>query len=283
MAKNNKAKKQAKRLKQKLKKQAKKLAEKTCTVCMVNHCEENHCTQCKGNDKRVCRDCIINLLKNETITEDLGSRFAIVTKVNYTCPHCRKKIPPPAWVNTTRVASLKMAQLMAETLPDDHQFKPILLNDVAATKASLTRIYDFNQLIVKSNGSSGSSALYIAIQFNHFEVLKVLVNSGLFDANAEEYIEDITMSTLQYAAFLGHVKCVDILLKAPTIEVNSVDEDGSTALHAAALNKKTDCFKRLLQHPDIDMNKLNKFGKSPLDIAIENELNIVEYIVDMYC
>ena len=73
----------------------------------------------------------------------------------------------------------------------------------------------------------------------------------------------------------GHA--LQLLKDDPTIDINTQDESGMTALHYAVMYEKEEVVKALLDHPDIKPSLKNKQGKTPLDIALAtNNTAIIE-------
>ena len=70
--------------------------------------------------------------------------------------------------------------------------------------------------------------------------------AALLDAKADvNLVDDRQATPLHLAAAEGHVKCVEILLRAPGIEVNTRDANGCAPLHLAAAAPRA-CIKALL-------------------------------------
>jgi ankyrin repeat protein len=72
---------------------------------------------------------------------------------------------------------------------------------------------------------------------------------------------------LQTAAYLGHVRIVELLLKVDDQDPNIVDHHGEHALGSAArsTSPRRDCVVRLLlNRPDIDVNRRNDLGRTAL-------------------
>ncbi|MBE6417935.1 MAG: hypothetical protein E7033_05660 [Akkermansiaceae bacterium] len=98
---------------------------------------------------------------------------------------------------------------------------------------------------------------------NDADVLELLIQDGV-NVNAQD--EDCE-TPLIWAAYLGHYKCVELLLAAPGIDVNAQNKGGNTALHGASAVGQNKCIKLLLQSPGVDINLQNKNGYTPLIAA----------------
>ena len=68
----------------------------------------------------------------------------------------------------------------------------------------------------------------------------------------------IAGTTTSWSKFQGdenHPVVVTALLAADSIDVNAADENGSTALHEAAMEGHTECVKLLLEVEALDLYK----------------------------
>ena len=66
-----------------------------------------------------------------------------------------------------------------------------------------------------------------------------------------------------------HMKCLDILLQQPDIDVNIRDCFGSTPLHLAAWDDRPECVKKLLSVSGIDLNIQDINNGSVLDVVAQ--------------
>ena len=65
-----------------MKKTNKKRKGPKCSICYKKS-SNKHCTTCKGEDKNVCRSCIIQMLELKN---------CVCACLVYSCPHCRTLI-----------------------------------------------------------------------------------------------------------------------------------------------------------------------------------------------
>ena len=75
------------------------------------------------------------------------------------------------------------------------------------------------------------------------------------------------MTALMWAAALGHLKLVQILLAQPKIDRSATDKFGDTALHYAARNGHTNVVELLLTYPEALGTVPNSAGATPYDLA----------------
>ncbi|XP_066999976.2 transient receptor potential cation channel protein painless-like [Anabrus simplex] len=89
-------------------------------------------------------------------------------------------------------------------------------------------------------------------------------------------INQIVPEPIHYAARIGNVEALEVLLKDKRTKVNAEDSSGRTALHVLAMNFKDNehsarfaqCVAMLLSRPDIDINRPNKKGFTALHEAV---------------
>ena len=75
---------------------------------------------------------------------------------------------------------------------------------------------------------------------------------------------------------------LQLLEEDPTLDINTQDESGMTALHYAVMSEKEEVVKALLAHEDIKPSLKNKQGRTPLDIALAaGQTAIIEMFPDL--
>jgi len=77
----------------------------------------------------------------------------------------------------------------------------------------------------------------------------------------------------------GNVSELKKLLRDPTVNVNSVDEYGATALHYACKNGQDRIMTLLLAHPGIVVNQKNPAGMTPFMMACLHGRSLCAYIM----
>ena len=111
--------------------------------------------------------------------------------------------------------------------------------------------------VVNQPGSSISpeqynSALYEAAKHGDAEKVRLLLKAGA-DVNWANEAESQN-TPLIWAAANNHTECVKLLLAAPGIDVNKVNQENNYPLYAAAYNGQTECVRLLLAAPEIKVN-----------------------------
>jgi hypothetical protein len=99
-------------------------------------------------------------------------------------------------------------------------------------------------------GSEGhfDTVLHTVARKGNAEILQALLSLGA-DVNMGNY-QNSTALTL--VAEMGHVTCLEILLRVDGIEVNAVDNDGASALFCAVFGGNMETTRRLLARGDVD-------------------------------
>ncbi len=115
--------------------------------------------------------------------------------------------------------------------------------------------------------SNGRSALFLAVDKNHVDCVRLLLTAPGTDVNTPN-VNNIT--PLWVSAISGHTECMRLLLTVPEINVNHADEDGETALYWAAQQGHKDCVRMLLAVPGINVNCATNSGATPLQRATAN-------------
>ncbi|ETV69513.1 hypothetical protein, variant 2 [Aphanomyces astaci] len=110
---------------------------------------------------------------------------------------------------------------------------------------------------------NGSTPLWIASKHGHNDVVRVLVDV----AHAVDWVNDDGESALYAAAQEGHIHVLDTLLRHTN--VNLANEDGATPLYIASEMGHVHAVQLLLAHDDVDVNQPNVNGATPLHVACE--------------
>jgi ankyrin repeat protein len=102
----------------------------------------------------------------------------------------------------------------------------------------------------------GRTALMLACQFGHLEILKGIISNKLIDLNEKD---EFGQTAFMLACDNGHLELVKDLLKIDGIDVNAKDEDGRTALMLARQSGHFEVVQELLKIDAIDDNRFKDF------------------------
>ena len=126
-------------------------------------------------------------------------------------------------------------------------------------RMALSRGEDF-----KVVGESGDSAVMLAAEAGHLDVVAVLLEQGEIDVNSTN---QIGRTALHMAALRGHVAIIELLLNQQGTEINQANNYGRTALHWAASQGHAPVVQVLLSKPGIEVNRANSGGLTALHLA----------------
>ncbi len=110
------------------------------------------------------------------------------------------------------------------------------------------------------------SALSIAAELGHTDVVKVLVEDSRVDVNVEDQYRETPLTS---AASNGHNEIIAILLKHESIEVNIANFRGRTPFMWAVIGSHLNVTRLLASDARVDVNKPDKLGRSTFSWAAE--------------
>lgn len=129
-----------------------------------------------------------------------------------------------------------------------------------------------NPNIQKPSGLyKGQTALHIASRINRIEIVELLVKAPNINLNIQD---DTGETPLMIAAEKDNPEVTQILVSSganPNVQKPGGLYKGETALHFAARYNHPNVVRELLKAPTIKKNMKNNSGKTALDIAIEKK------------
>lgn len=151
-------------------------------------------------------------------------------------------------------------------------------------------------LDVQQMDRQGRHPLSLAIQNEHLEAARILMDSGEASANilARRIVLDEQASAtgaftssvgaatpvLNLAVAHGDIATIESVLLMPMIDLGLRDEDGHNALHEAIKKGMPlagrPVLRKLLATEGIDVNAQNKYGETPLHCALRRDLTSEE-------
>ena len=138
--------------------------------------------------------------------------------------------------------------------------------------------------------------LYIAIDKEHYETVKVFLDLGVKPVMLREYSNKNRMTPLHLASRNLSAKLMRLLLERGA-DINAKDDDKETCLHYVLKNgnyndklirnanvdakgKAMECLNLLLKNEILDVDAANAWGRTPLHMAAiqRNDLFVTELI-----
>lgn len=159
----------------------------------------------------------------------------------------------------------------------------IAYGDSALDVAAQRNHVDIVKLLIREGADvddkDGKAPLHYAAEQGHDSIVKLLINEGA-NVNATDYRERIP---LHYASRWGHLAVVKLLFSNNS-RVDAVDFQGRSPLDFAARNGATSAVKMLLEK-DADPNTTDWDGLTPLDASlshgrIETAIPLIEHGAD---
>ena len=124
--------------------------------------------------------------------------------------------------------------------------------------------------------SENYTALHIAVQEKHTDVVQVLIDAG---ADFETK-NDVRRTALHVASISGELTTVKMLVEAGA-DVRATDAEGSTCLILAAYFGHTDTVRYLVGLPEVDLNDQDGENDTALHCAVEqNHPDMVQVLID---
>eukprot|EP01038_Epipyxis_sp_PR26KG_P007066 gene7066-9645_t len=147
--------------------------------------------------------------------------------------------------------------------PDKNDFSPLYAATVACKEEAVRLLISSNANLNKMNSRMNYTPLFAASDKGYVNIVKQLIyehaNPNL--ANSNGY------TPLHIAARNGNIEVLQVLVDAPSIELNKTDKNGYTAFCVAADKGHIETIKFLMEwHADID--KACDHG-SPIQIAFQ--------------
>mgnify|MGYP002385230172 CR=1 FL=1 len=134
-----------------------------------------------------------------------------------------------------------------------------------------------NEEINKANQNDGSTPLYIACEYGHIEIVKLLLNDNRVDINKAT---NGGHSPFWIACYRGHIDIVKLLLNDNRVDFNKANTDDQTPFFFACWNGHIEIVKLLLNDERVDINKSTDDSITPFSIACQyGHIEIVIYML----
>ena len=119
-------------------------------------------------------------------------------------------------------------------------------------------------------GIKGLTALHVAAENNHEDVVALLLQQPGIDVNVRD---NDGRTALHCTAYNPRGSVAAILLQQPSVDVKAADNKGQTALHSAVDAADPEfkyVLRVLLDHPGLDVNVTDNDGWTALHVAVCN-------------
>ena len=164
-------------------------------------------------------------------------------------------------------------------------YSAIYCSNIGYNKA-LKLLLDVPNIDVNRVKDDGFNALHHAVLGNNIEALKLLLNVPSIDVNIVSTDSGASALLLAVDNRYGHrygwdnrcghryghkIEALKLLLNAPGINVNIVDNEGQSALHRAVSENNIEGLKLLLEVPSIDVNIVDNRGRNAVHQAVTDD------------
>ncbi|KAK3433958.1 hypothetical protein EUGRSUZ_D01232 [Eucalyptus grandis] len=174
-------------------------------------------------------------------------------------------------LHTARHGSLTSWWKIVEKRPevirerDDMEWTPLHYVSCIGKEEEVKLLLRHDKSVAYDLDKEGDSALHIAAFQGHVKVIDELVKAC---PDACDIINNKWQTALHAAVLGGRVNAVKCILRTPNLEdlVNEQDIGGNTALHLAALHKQYNIIYILGRDKRVDIFSTNKDHKTALDI-----------------
>ena len=146
-------------------------------------------------------------------------------------------------------------------------FKYINYGDLDNVKKAIEEGYDINTIGKDENDKE--TPLITAC--SRFKVIKAIVEEIAKVPGVDPNIKDeVGFTALHYCTGMcGKAEIAKIVLGIPGVDVNAKSSNGETPLHVAVKRRNVELVRLLLEAPDIELDILDNFGFTPLVLAEE--------------
>ena len=113
---------------------------------------------------------------------------------------------------------------------------------------------------VNDKNFSDRTGLMLAVAYKHNSIVKLLLEQSTLDLNSTN---TYGKTALHFAAIYDNVEGARLLLADPRLNTrNHKDEDGWTPVMTAIFYKNVDALRELVAHPRVDLDTRDVLGRS---------------------
>ena len=116
---------------------------------------------------------------------------------------------------------------------------------------------------VNDKNFSDRTGLMLAVAYKHNSIVKLLLEQSTLDLNSTN---TYGKTALHFAAIYDNVEGARLLLADPRLNThNHKDIEGYTPVMMAILHKTVNALRELVAHPSVDLDTKDKYGRSLVD------------------
>ena len=156
----------------------------------------------------------------------------------------------------------------------DSNFNYLIQYAVMFNKKDITTLLINNGSKLDVIDADGRSILFNPIKFNYIEILELLLhfNNDTIGISLVDIQDNTGNTALHYSIIFDNIKAFDLLIKNNS-NVLIKDDNNDDSLHLAVLYKRKNILEKLLEIKNININSINQNGETALHYACNYNLN----------
>ncbi|XP_048247158.1 ankyrin repeat domain-containing protein 50-like [Haliotis rufescens] len=120
--------------------------------------------------------------------------------------------------------------------------------------------------------NDGNNILHYACYGGHIDIVKCVIDQTTLNINTSDLLG---RTALMIAATYGHKEVFDLLVGKDSDDISHKDKEGNNILHAACRGGHVEMVKHILSQGLVDINSQGQEGKTPLLLAVHWEQGAV--------
>lgn len=192
--------------------------------------------------------------------------------ISFVGPHVVEYLLSPLCAH---LSALKVDSLLSKAVSacDGSELNSLLRSAVESCNTKFVKdLIDFGA-DGNHRGCDGQSVMSLAVRSGEIEVIRALLSGCEFESSVDRWLHD--------AAATDRVDIMEVLCSEfEGIDVNSVDSNGRTPIHVAAIGGYVDCIQFCVSMGG-DCNLMDFNGRTPLHCAaLEGNFEAVKFLLD---
>lgn len=188
---------------------------------------------------------------------------------NIVTPTLLQNAAPLSKLNIHENDAIKVVKPAKETIETNTQqgvmYQAVLDGDVDKVKELLrNKAININAPVNEPEDHKGLTFLHLAVMYGYINIIYAIVNHSGIDLNSRNEEES---TALHLAAKRGQSEVINILIYQNNIDLNAQNQEGSTALHCAVKSGNKPSVTHLIKRPGIKLDVEDKNGNTPCELA----------------